>query len=353
MKKMERQNLDKKWADFTERLQYMKAMVDPRYLLESLGYSITNETAGEIRATCSIHGGDNRTAFRFNKKTGTWICFTHKCQEEFGNDVVGLIKGTLRLSFKEAVEYLQGIVGDIGDTAGAYADFKRKKERDRFIEQTIEKEEKPAIVNEDTLACYKPLRSNFFVQDGFTQATLDYFEIAGGYKDSENCTRDIIPIRNDDGELMAYSLRDIRRNLDDDDFKYILTKGFLKDKVLYNLHNAKKYGAEFPIIVVEGFKSVWMMYQAGIYNTVAVMGAEITPGQINLLCKHAMKGVVIMFDNDIPGITGAVNAYNNMSDKMDVFPVFITETDSRGKGLDPADLGEERLKDYLFGFYGE
>jgi DNA primase len=113
------------------------------------------------------------------------------------------------------------------------------------------------------------------------------------------------------------------------------------------MNNAQKYGDHLPIIVVEGFKSVWRLYECGIKNAVAVIGSTLTEGQCSLLYLYALKGAVIMFDNDEAGIIGITRAYESLKGKLDVIPVYITETDEFGKGLGPDDLSDEQLCGYL------
>lgn len=341
---------ERKWQNFKEKLEQIKYCVDPRFLLEELGFIIEHETPKEIRAVCKIHGGDNKSAFRFNKMTKTWVCFTHKCHDLHGNDVIGLVKAINGLDFMGAVEWLKKFVGDVGSEAD-YVCYKREREMQAFVESYDGDKQPPRAVNDHSLKDFKPLRSKFFLKQGFKPETLDYFEIAGGWKDSMGLIRDIIPIRNDRGELKAYSLRDVRTNADDDDFKYILTPGFDKQNCLYNLNNAQIYSAEKPLIVVEGFKSVWRLHECGIKNVVAVMGSEITEGQQFLLCVHALNGIVIFFDNDVAGLSGTQKALTALADKMTVKPVFIQEVDENGKGLDPADLSNELIYEYLDTYY--
>lgn len=335
---------DKKWRKFKEKLEYLKLAVDPRYLIESLGFEIHKESSKEIRSTCIIHGGDNKTAFRFNKDKRTWVCFTHKCHEIYGNDIISLIKTVMNIDFVGAVEYLQHLTGDIGDGVGL-AESRIHREQDEFMRSYKNLEVSSKIVNEDALSKFK-FRSDSFLHDGFSNEILDCFEVGGGYTDSFGYTRDVIPIRDNKSHLVAYSLRDTRRNVSDDDFKYILTI-FDKDLVIYNLDRAKKFSEEKSLIVVEGFKSVWKLYEYGIENVVAVMGSKITPGQANLLCQYALKGIVIMFDNDAAGVSGAAQAYEELKNKLDISLVFITEVDENGKGLDPSDLSKEAINGYL------
>ena len=77
------------------------------------------------------------------------------------------------------------------------------------------------------------------------------------------------------------------------------------------------------------------------------MGSQLTPGQYNLLISYALNGVITIFDNDQPGIKGTVHAFNELDDKMSVVPIFITETDESGKGLDPSDLTRKEIYNYL------
>lgn len=336
---------DKKWQEFREKLEYLKYSVDPRYLIESLGFDIHRESSKELRASCLIHGGDNKTAFRFNKDKRTWVCFTHKCHEIHGNDVISLIRAIMHIDFKTAVEYLRYLTGDVGDGIDL-AEVKIRREQDEFIRSYEDVKVSSRIVNEEALSKFK-FRSNSFLKDGFSNKTLDHFEVGGGYTDSFGYTRDIIPIRDDNDNLVAYSLRDTRRDVSDDSFKYVLTSGFNKNSVIYNLNKAKEFSREKSLIVVEGFKSVWRLYDYGIENVVAIMGSTITPGQVNLFCQYALCGVVIMFDNDVAGVSGEIQAYMQLRNKLNIDIIFITEIDENGKGLDPSDLSEKEINRYL------
>ena len=337
------------WVNFKEKLDYLKETVNPNYLLSSLGVESIRETPKEIRSSCPIHKGDNETAFRFNKDTHTWVCFTHKCHNTYGNDIIGLIRALTGKEFMEAVEMLKFIAGDIENID--YIEAKRQREISSFIDSYDKVKMKPKSVNQDSLEAFKTLRSSYFLKQGFKEETLAYFEIAGGWQDKHGLIRDIIPIRDDRGELVAYSLRDIREDIDDDDFKYILTPGFDKRNCLYNLNIAQEYGDRLPLIVVEGFKSVWRLHEYGIKNVIATMGAGITIGQQSLLYIHAQKGIVLFFDNDETGVEATHKTCMELTKSMDVRPVFIQEINDNGKGADPADLTKEQVQDYLRTYY--
>lgn len=335
-----------KFEEYRINLRRLKSVVDPRYLVESLGFQVDRETSREIRGECKIHGGDNKTAFRFNKETKTWVCFTRRCHEVYGYDVIGLIQASLGLDFNSAVKYLKDIVGDVENLSLKALQYEMKREKEEFINRYKGKGVSDSIVTEEALKQFKPFRSNHFLEDGFSKETLNHFEVAGGFTDGYGYIRDIIPIRDAVGDLVGYHLRDVRTDATDD-YKYIHSRGFDKEHVLYNLDKAKEYGKTMPLIIVEGEKSVWRCYDYGIYNVVACMGSNITEGQRNLLCSYALKGIIIILDSDESGVRGTVNACNALKTKIDVVPIFITEVGENGKGLGPADLSKEIVYNYI------
>lgn len=345
MYKQQKMHSDRKQS-FKDRIVAVKELVDPIYVIEALGFTITNETSKEVRAACIIHGGDNETAFRVNKERNTWTCFTHKCHEQYGNDILGLVRAVRSCTFMEALDYLEDLTGSKSMPHQKLFDFKRKRERQSFISQFSNQNKTPSSVDETKLKYYKPFRSGLFNNDGFSDDTLDIFEVAGGYVDKDGFIRDIIPIRDVDNTLVAYSLRDIRADADPYR-KYKLTSNFDKDSVLYNLNRIRGDVGNRPLILVEGFKSVWRLYAYGIYNVVACMGAGITMGQASLLYTYAHSGVVTFFDNDMAGAEAIGRTYDLLKGRIKIYTEFITEADDNGKGLDPADLNKEQVDYYL------
>lgn len=330
------------------KLNRLKEAVDAEQLLKHLGFEVSLSNSTEVRAPCKVHGGDNKTAFRMNKETKNWVCFSHNCQEDVGYDVISLIMKILNISFPQAVQYLESITGlDVKDDA-AYVNYKRDRDRREFITQMKPRQDQvPAkYVSEEHLRVFKKFRSNFFNRrenGSFPNEVLDFFEIGGGYVDKYGHQRDVIPIRDEKGILKACSFRDITERTSED-YKYILSDGFQKDKILYNLDKAKDYmGENRELIVVEGFKSVWKLYMAGYKNVVACIGSRITPGQQKLLYSHAFN-VFLLLDGDAAGIKGMSKAVQDMKGKINLHPI-ILPWDNR----DPADLSVEELKMLLGG----
>lgn len=336
--------------EFRMRLRRLKEAVDAEQLLRHLGFKITRVTPKEVRAQCKIHGGDNKTSFRMNRQTKTWTCYSHNCHEDIGYDVISLVQYMMSTDFKGAVSYLENITGLSVNDELDYVRYKREQDRMEFIRnQGDNRIVPPALVSEDYLKSFKKFRSPYFEQEengGFEKELLDEFEIGGGYVDRYGFQRDVIPIRDKDGNLVSYSFRDITGKADED-YKYILTKGFDKDKVLYNLFRAAdNMGQQRALIIVEGFKSVWRLQQAGYKNAVACMGSHITTGQQQLIYSTAFE-IVTIFDADQAGIKGTKSALKDMSQDIKVIPIFLPHT-----GKDPSDYTVSELREILGGLNG-
>ena len=337
---------------FKETLLFLKESVDLNLLLVTLGFKVSKETHFELRASCIIHGGDNQTSFRLNKKTRTWSCFSHSCDSLYGKDIIALVRACRGCTFMEAVTFLKELTGFGEDFSYEKSlEYKRAKNKKDFIEEHTQDKElkkvKSKYLDESILECNKFLRSNYFiVEDSFDVDTLDFFGISGGYVDENGHKRDVIPIRDINNTIVGCAFSDTKRSATYKD-KYLFTPNLDKDNIFYNLNNAVKYIEDKPLIIVEGFKSVWRLYKYGIKNVVACMGTSITEGQKQLLMLHAPKGAILMFDNDPPGVKGMIRSIEFIGGKVNVEAVFITEFDKNGKGLDPADLSKEQIYSYL------
>ena len=83
---------------------------------------------------------------------------------------------------------------------------------------------------------------------------------------------------------------------------------YCKSELLYGAHHARAVAAKTGIaIVVEGYIDALAMHQAGMVNTVALMGTSITEHQIAKLKKLASTAV-LMLDGDDAGAAAILRA---------------------------------------------
>jgi len=87
--------------------------------------------------------------------------------------------------------------------------------------------------------------------------------------------------------------------------KWTNSKGFESRYSLYNLWNAAQYIKRSNIaIIVEGPADVWRLEEAGIHNSVAIFGVDLSEPQLALLDANCVFKIVVLFDNDEGGIEG-------------------------------------------------
>jgi DNA primase len=93
--------------------------------------------------------------------------------------------------------------------------------------------------------------------------------------------------------------------------KYVNSPGghiYRKSELLYGAHHARAAAAKLGVVVVvEGYIDAVAMHQAGIVNTVALMGTSITEQQIAGLKKLAPTAV-LMLDGDEAGNAAVMRA---------------------------------------------
>ena len=165
---------------------------------------------------------------------------------------------------------------------------------------------------------------------GFTEETLQSFEV--GWDRWYN--RITFPLRDMHGQLVGIS----GRNETDDWPKYkIYDKEYEtwdlparslwnKRTVLWNAHRVYPSIYFNPeggdVIVVEGFKAAMWVWQAGIKDVVALLGAYLTWEQKWILERMGSR-VYLFLDNDEWGIKGTVKAANFLQPCG--IPVFVLE----------------------------
>ena len=163
------------------------------------------------------------------------------------------------------------------------------------------------------------MRHSYLTQDrGLKDATIDAFGL--GYHAGKGIMqgRVVIPIHNEQGELVAYAGRwPADTGWPDGSQKYALPPGFKKSKVLFNLHRAREHAAE-GLIVVEGYFTVFEFFERGRRNVVALMGSTMSAEQERLIVETVgPKGrVLIALDNDDAGRRGSEDAVKRLSSKV-------------------------------------
>ncbi len=147
--------------------------------------------------------------------------------------------------------------------------------------------------------------------------------------------RVVIPIHNEQGELVAYA----GRAVDDSEPRYKLPAGFHKSVELFNLHRAIGESADGRVIVVEGFFDCMKVSQAG-FPCVALMGSSLSEAQEELLARH-FKNACLLLDGDDAGRHATDECLVRLGRRMWVWAVVLP------KDTQPDQLSRDELSALL------
>lgn len=184
---------------------------------------------------------------------------------------------------------------------------------------------------------------------GFTPETVSHFGLGvssrGLLKD-----RLAIPLHDHDGTLVGYAGRVVDdATITEDNPRYRFPSRreregkileFHKSLFLYNGYRVKTPVEVIDVlIVVEGFASVWWLHQNGWQNTVAVMGADCSEKQAELIVSLVEPNgrVWVLGDGDEAGRRFAQSVLAQVSPHRFVRWMKIDE------GKQPTDLSAEQL----------
>jgi DNA primase len=154
----------------------------------------------------------------------------------------------------------------------------------------------------------------------------------GGHLDHFRA-RIMFPIRDARGRMQGLGGRATREG---QRAKYVNSPEgelYRKSRTLYGIERARPAIAKAGrAVVVEGYTDVIAAHQAGLVETVAVMGTAITPEQVKLLSAHTEE-VVLALDADRAGREAMLRAQRVAAGKRVRLRVV-----SMPEGEDPADL---------------
>lgn len=306
------------WIDFAEiRTRVSLETV----LLEMYGLGERLKRSGrKLIGPCPIHSGaNNPRAFQADLEKNVWYCHTG-CRR--GGNVIDFVAAVEKLPIRDAALKLHAryLAGSTPTTAVPSAPSVPTPAAPSTPTATLEEGEStsteegsanPPLALRLTLSHDHP---HLLKHRGLSIETTKLFDV--GY-----CARGLlrgmiaIPIRDEDGDLVAYAGRRLKFADINTHGKYRFPKGFRKELVLYNLDRAKALAAERGLIVVEGFFSVLSLYEAGIENVVAAMGCSLSEAQADLLAEMA-SSVTLLFDGDDSGRAGAEEARSRLAPRV-------------------------------------
>lgn len=155
--------------------------------------------------------------------------------------------------------------------------------------------------------------------------------------------RVMFPIKNISGNIIGFGGRSLA--VDAKNAKYLNSSDSIvynKSEALYGIYESKKAIIEKnQCLLSEGYLDVAMFHQRGVENIVSSSGTALTSGQVRLIKKFT-KNVIVIFDNDAPGIRAALKGIDVLVAEEMYVKIVILPT-----GQDPDDFAKARTKEQI------
>lgn len=308
------------WVDFGELKQWvsMADILGHYGLLDKLK---PQKRGDELVGLCPFHQ-EKRRSFHVSVSKNAWQCFGCK---RHGN-ILDFVAHKEGVDIRKAALMIQGWFNVGGeepvDTIPKIADTRAVASETPGPADEQPVQENPPLTfelkNLDTKYPYPKER-------GLDKEAVEHFGL--GY-----CSRGLmkgriaIPIHNERGELVAYAGRWPGEPPADTE-KYLLPPNFRKSQVVFNLYRVGESAKETGLILVEGFFSVFRVWQAGFPNAVALMGSYLSERQRELVVDAlGPEGkVILLLDNDEAGREGEAQCLQELAQYLYVKVVRLPE----------------------------
>ena len=190
--------------------------------------------------------------------------------------------------------------------------------------------------------------AQYFIDRGFDSKILDSYDVGLCDKpEKEMYNRAVVPIYDHDYKfIIGCSGRSIFDKCDhcqchhnptdecpavDDRWKYPKwkhNKDFKSQNYLYNFWKAKSHILQTgSVIIVESPGNVWRLEEAGIHNSVAIFGSNMSDRQKILLDGSGAMTIITIMDNDDAGKKAAITINNKCKNTYNIINISITKPD--------------------------
>lgn len=320
-----------------ETIEEVKNRVD---IIDVISDFVTLKKSGQNYKALSPFANEKTPSFFVVPSKGIFKDFS----SGKGGDAFTFVMEHEKLSYVEAIRYLAKKYG---------VEIKEDRLTDEGIAEQSEREGLYILMNfakeyyKNILTTHdegKGIGLSYFRERGFTDRTIEKFELGFALEGWENFSKEaiakgynqqllektglvvkkedtdgpartydrfrgrvIFPVHNISGKVIAFGARMLGK--DKNQPKYINspeTDIYHKSDVLYGLFQAKNSIRQQDVCyLVEGYTDVISMHQSDVENVVSSSGTALTENQIKLIHRFT-ENVTVLFDGDSAGIKAAL-----------------------------------------------
>lgn len=283
-------------------------------LLELLGVEYHRRGKG-IGGTCPCHDSDNAHSFCMYPNFEIpclWKCFTKHCEQEYGKNLTGFIRGVLSknkgapVSFGEALRFLEAFVGRRAEEVKI---DQGKLERLRFIKQTAQLQGVVApklLLKRDMVRSRLIIPSEYYIKRGYSREVLDLYDVGlCETKGKPLYSRIVFPCYDPTNTYFVGAVARIKyENYKDyDSPKWKNSPNFNCGHYFFNYWRAAEVIRRSKVaVMVESQGDCLRMVEAGVQNVIGIFGSSLTEQQEILLESLGAMALILLFNNDEAGI---------------------------------------------------
>lgn len=299
-----------------------------------------------VSFACPVHNGDNPEGSSiFTKGIGNWQCFTHQCHSNYGTNsgasIIQFVQAVINVDFFTALQWCAKFVGEEQESTSNTVDINKLNFIQLCDALKFKSPQFQTIQNREQLRSMLTIPSKYYIKRGYSREILDKFDIGYCYRETHAMfNRVVSPLFDDSGQfVVGYIGRNIYEKCEECGYchkekvrcpitkdeiitcvKWKCNHKFSSDDYLYNYWNAKPHIIRTnTVVLVEGPGDVWRLEEAGIYNSVAVLGTKFSKAQRIALEKISTVNIFTAFDNDDAGNKIAKKIYEDCRHMFNIF----------------------------------
>lgn len=238
---------------------------------------------------------ENTPSFSVRKESGRFYDFS----SGVGGTAITLVQYCLKLSTRDAIEYLKKYIGYDGETVTVFKRMSATSSCKKYARiKRTEKTSKSTVLPDDYMQRYECRADKLAVweAEGISKESLRKFQVMyDGFSD-----RLVYPICNLDGKIVNIGGRTLDPQWKEKELrKYCYFYPWGKLDLIYGLfENMKAILEKQEIVLFEGCKSVLLADTYGIHNAGCLLTSHLNPQQMKILAKLGVR-VVFALDKDV------------------------------------------------------